>query len=58
MQEESELVKEVNGSSGLESSTMKDRYCFSVEARPYVFFFYIGQFEDGWGGLVAAGVWT
>jgi hypothetical protein len=42
--------------------TMKERYCFSVnvEARStdYVFFFYIGKFEEGWGGLVAAGVWT
>lgn len=56
MQEESELVKELNG-SGL-ASMMRDRHCFSVETKPYVFFFYIGQFEDGWGGLVAAGVWT
>ena len=42
----------------VESTTMKDRYCFSVDIEAYVFFFYIGEFEDGWGGLVAAGVWT
>ena len=51
-QQEPELVKQLN------TTLPEDRHCFSVETRPYVFFFYMGKFEDGWGGLASVGIWS
>jgi len=50
--EEPELVKQLN------NSMLKESHSFSVQASPYVFFFYLGKFQDGWGGLIAVGIWT
>lgn len=48
-----ELVKQ------MKNPLLDESHFFSVRATgSYVFSFYLGKFQEGWGGLVGVGIWT